>query len=310
MKTGQEPTRTGLPRLKARLSLRLDATCWLLPVLLLLLAIAPSGSSQSLLKTMPGYANYLQMRRARTNISLGALNVTWTEEGRALEYRKGGKRYRYDIAARRATELSSTNRSVSRQTARSRSDRRGQTARPGRGRQYNEAVSPDGRFKAFYRDCNLWLCETNGANEAAITTKGSEKNRIKYGTASWVYGEELDQNTAMWWSSNSQKLAFYRFEESQIRDYYVALDQTHIQDRLEVEPYPKAGATNPVVDLLIYDLTTKKTRRADVRSGESCQNSVLGYYVYGISWSADGTALLFHRTNRRQNIMELCAARP
>ena len=33
-----------------------------------------------------------------------------------------------------------------------------------------------------------------------MTTDGSEKDRIKYGTASWVYGEELAQTTAMWWS--------------------------------------------------------------------------------------------------------------
>ena len=47
-----------------------------------------------------------------------------------------------------------------------------------------------------------------------ITTDGSAEKRIKYGTASWVYGEELDQITAMWWSPDSRKLAFYRFDES------------------------------------------------------------------------------------------------
>jgi dipeptidyl-peptidase-4 len=35
---------------------------------------------------------------------------------------------------------------------------------------------------------------------------------------------------------------------------------------------------------------------------------VPGHYVYGISWSADGKELIFHRTNRRQNVLELCAA--
>src|SRR5206468_9131800 len=33
-------------------------------------------------------------------------------------------------------------------------------------------------------------------------------------------------------------------------------------------------------------------------------------YVYHVSWSADGKALLFHRTNRRQNVLEFCAADP
>src|SRR5205807_3287387 len=33
-----------------------------------------------------------------------------------------------------------------------------------------------------------------------------------------------------------------------------------------------------------------------------------GHYVYDISWSPDDKELLFHRANRRQNAMELCAA--
>jgi dipeptidyl-peptidase-4 len=53
----------------------------------------------------------------------------------------------------------------------------------------------------------------------ALSTDGSEKDRIKYGTASWVYGEELGQTTAMWWSPDSRKLAFYRFDESGVPDY-------------------------------------------------------------------------------------------
>jgi dipeptidyl-peptidase-4 len=123
-----------------------------------------------------------------------------------------------------------------------------------------------------------------------------------------VYGEELDQNTAMWWSTNSQKIAFYRFDESQVRDYYLQLDQTHVQSRMDIEPYVKAGAINPVVDLLIYDVETKQTVPVDVRDGKPFDDSVAGHYIYGISWSRDGRELLFHRTNRRQNILEFCAA--
>src|SRR5438477_279942 len=64
---------------------------------------------------------------------------------------------------------------------------------PERGRQYEAAKSPDGKLKALYRNRNLWLSDSGGGNEIAITTDGSEKTRIKYATASWVYGEELDQ---------------------------------------------------------------------------------------------------------------------
>jgi dipeptidyl-peptidase-4 len=79
---------------------------------------------------------------------------------------------------------------------------------------------------------------------------------------------------------------------------------------MDVEAYPKAGAPNPVVDLFVYDVATKKTTRIDVRSGKPFDNSAVGHYVYRVSWSRDGQELLFNRTNRRQQVLEFAAANP
>jgi len=281
-------------------------------VLTLSVVLSPIAAlAQDRLKTMPGYARYQRMSRELTNaVKLGALTVTWKEGGKSFEYEKDGKRYVYSIAERKATEVEKPAKPSTRSGEAGTRGRRGRGNPPERGRQYTSALSPDGKFKAFYRDRNLWLSDTNGANEFAVTTDGSDKTRVKYGTASWVYGEELFQNTAMWWSTNSKKLAFYRFDESHVPDYYLTLNQTNIQSKLDVEPYTKTGSTNPVVDLLIYDLATKKSVQVDVRDGTPFDNSVVGHYVYGISWTADGRELLFHRTNRRQNILEFCGADP
>jgi dipeptidyl-peptidase-4 len=274
------------------------------------LGILPRASvAQDRLKTMPGYARYQKISRETTNaVRLGSLSVTWKDGGKAFEYHKEGRRYQYDVAARRVTESEDTPTETPRHEAEGRRERRSESGRPARGRQFTSAISPDRRFKAFYRDRNLWLSDTNGANEIAITTDGSDKTRVKYGTATWVYGEELDQDTAMWWSTNSQKIAFYRFDESHAADFYLTLNQTKVQDSLDTEPYVKAGATNPVVDLFICDVAMKLTVRVDIRDGKPFDDSVVGHYVYGVSWSADGKELLFHRTNRRQNILEFCAA--
>jgi dipeptidyl-peptidase-4 len=150
----------------------------------------------------------------------------------------------------------------------------------------------------------------SGGGESQITTDGSEKDRIKYGTASWVYGEELSQTTAMWWSPDSRKLAYYRFDEKQVPDYFLQMDQTKIQSTVDTEAYPKAGAPNPVVDLFVYDVATKTSTRIDVRGGKPFDDSVVGHYVYRVQWAQDGSELLFNRTNRRQNILELTAANP
>jgi dipeptidyl-peptidase-4 len=181
---------------------------------------------------------------------------------------------------------------------------------PARGRQFTEALSPDGRFKAFYRDRNLGRSDAEGGNETALSTDGNARTRIKYGTASWVYGEELSQNTAMWWSPDSKKIAYYRFDESQVPDYFLELDQTKLYSSEDIEAYPKSGEPNPVADIYIYDLATRRSTKVEVRDGQPFTNDVVGHYAYRVTWSPDGTELLFNRTNRRQNIMEFCAADP
>jgi dipeptidyl-peptidase-4 len=275
-----------------------------------LLVIASATSiAQDRLKTLPGYEQYQKMsREIPGSIKMGTLAVKWLEGGKAFEYRKDGKTFRYDIATKSATETAPSTADAADQSGRG-AGRRPQGA-PARGRQFDSALSPDKKLKAFYRDRNLWLSDASGANEFAVTSDGSEKARIKYGVASWVYGEELNQNTAMWWSPDGRKIAFYRFDESQVPDYYLQLDQTRLQSRMDVEAYPKAGAPNPVADIFIYNLDTKKTIQIDSRDGKPFDNSVIGHYIYHVSWSPDGSELLFNRTNRRQNIMELAACNP
>ena len=275
-----------------------------------LLSLPIGSRAQDRLKTMPGYDQYQKMsKEIPGSVKLGALNVKWQDDGKAFDYYKDGKTYRYDIATRATTEAGPA-------PADAESGRTGGRRRAGgpeRGRQYSSAESPDKKLKAFYRDRNLWLGDANGANgavEMAITTDGNEKARTKYGTGSWVYGEELDQTTAMWWSPNSKKIAFYRFDESPVPDYFLQLDQTKVQSKMDIEAYPKAGVNNPIADLLIYDVDTKKTVKIDVRDGKPFDNSVVGHYAYNVQWSPDGSELLFNRTNRRQNIMEFTAASP
>lgn len=283
----------------------------LVAVLLLTIGVLPMTSrAQDRLKTMPGYDQYQKMsKEIPGSVKLGALNVKWQADGKAFEYYKDGKTYRYDIATRATAEEGPAPADAEG----GRPGGRRRAGGPERGRQYSSAESPDKKLKAFYRDRNLWLGDANGANgagETAITTDGNEKARTKYGTGSWVYGEELDQTTAMWWSPNSKKIAFYRFDESPVPDYFLQLDQTKVQSKMDIEAYPKAGVNNPIADLLIYDVETKKTVKLDVRDGKPFDNSVVGHYAYNVQWSPDGSELLFNRTNRRQNIMEFTAASP
>jgi dipeptidyl-peptidase-4 len=303
----------------------------------ILLSFASMGA-QDRLPAMPGVDQYARVQPQINGaiVSGVAQTIQWAEDGKSFNYVALGKPWRFDVATKTSTEVTNTqnNNAGGRGRGAPVAPAGGGGARGGleqqqsemavaptqgcpplqaqtaRGRQAYCITSPDGKLKAFYRARNMWVANLDGSNERQLTRDGSEQGRIKYGTGSWVYGEELDQTTAIWWSPDSSKVAFYRFDESQVKDFYVQMQQTSVQDAVDIEAYPKAGAANPIADVLVYDIAGAKTTRIDARDGKPFDNTVVGHYVYGIEWSPSGTELLLQRSNRRQQIVELAACAP
>lgn len=258
--------------------------------------------AQDKLKKMPGYERYTEVSpKIRGSVKMTPRSYTWNEDGSAFEYNQDAKRLQYSVKTGKTIEVEDVIQS---------SGGRRFGNRPQRGRQYASADSPDGKLKAYTQDRNMYISNPDGSNETAITTDGNEETQKKYGIATWVYGEELGQNTAMWWSPDSKKIAFYRFEEKDAEMYYVLYDQVKIQDSVEIEAYPKVGADNLPVDVMVYDLETKKTTLLDTRNGNAFDDGLLGTYLYGMDWTPNGKEFLFHTTNRKQDIMEYKAADP
>src|SRR5687767_2704837 len=186
---------------------------------------------------MPGYAQAQKMsQESRDAVKSGALTVNWTD-AQTIEYTRDGKRFRYDVRTKTAAE---TTAPPAAETGRGRG--RGGGGGPDRGRQFESADSPNKKLRAEYRrgDRNVYLVDVVTKAETKITTDGSIEHRIKNGTASWVYGEELGQRTAMWWSPDSSRLAFYRFDESKVDDYHLQMKQTQLYGAVDTEAYPKA----------------------------------------------------------------------
>ncbi|MBN9502717.1 MAG: DPP IV N-terminal domain-containing protein [Armatimonadetes bacterium] len=270
---------------------------------LALLSIAALGLSQDRLPTMPRYDRYTRLRsQIFGSVKSGTLQgIRWSADGKSLGYAFDGKNYVYDLAKHTKEEGTLPDGGNGSQGNRRRRN-------PERGRQFDTVFSEDGSLKAFHRDRNVYISDKDGKGEYAVTTDGNAKDRTKYGIASWVYGEELNVREAMWFSPDAKTLAFYRFDESKVMDYYLAMDQGKVQDTLDTEAYPKAGAPNPVVTLFTYDLATKKTTTVETSFDSGVPD--IGEYVYDVRWSPDGKELFFNRTNRKQNVMEFCAADP
>ena len=231
-----------------------------LPALLVLVALPLRGplGAQDRIKSMPGNDRYTLMSpRLQGAIKSGQVTAQWADDGKSFDFTRDGRHLRFDIASRKVSDApAGSGAAVS-----------GRRFGPARGRQATEAWTADSSRKALYKDRNLFIAYRDGSDLRQLTTDGSEAGRIKYGTASWVYGEELGQVTAMWWSPDGSKLAYYRFDERLVKDFALQTDQTTVQGSMMLEAYPKAGTPNPIVDLFVYDVAAGTTTRMDARDG-------------------------------------------
>jgi dipeptidyl-peptidase-4 len=173
--------------------------------------------------------------------------------------------------------------------------------RGGRAQQATRVPSPDAKWTAVHADANVRLEPAGGGEPVAVTTEGAGKHW--FGSADWVYGEELDQVTAMWWSPDSSMLAYYDFDESPVKDFVLLSGLATTRTKAVVSGYPKPGDRNPVARLEIYDVASRTRTKVDV--GQDAEQ-----YVYGVEWSPKGDALLWFRANRRQDRVELMATDP
>ena len=84
----------------------------------------------------------------------------------------------------------------------------------------NLKYSPDSTKMAFTRDNDLWVLDVATKKETRLTFDGSDV--ILNGYASWVYYEEIlgrgSRYCAFWWSPDSKKIGFYRFDNTEGRD--------------------------------------------------------------------------------------------
>lgn len=229
----------------------------------------------------------------------------WSDDVSSLYFQKDGQWHRVSLADGAITDISSDAVPSSSAERAAATRRRGGGGPPARGRQRTSERSPDG----------AWTISTDGANVSirgaegephALTNDGTGDAGLKYGTACWVYGEELDQHSAMWWSPDSRVVAFYRFDERSVPAYYMLGGYTKQRTRVEQERYPKPGDPNPTPSILLYRLPA---------SGGPAGGDLIGpidlqgtdHYVYGLEFTPDSKELLVHRLNRHQNHLELLA---
>jgi dipeptidyl-peptidase-4 len=161
-----------------------------------------------------------------------------------------------------------------------------------KGKQRIATFDPSGNKIAFVRDNNLHIKDLNNNTEQPITTNG-KANAIINGAPDWVYEEEFSMDRAYYWSPSGSKIAYLRFDESNVPSFLLTEYDGGLYPTYSSFKYPKAGEPNSKVSLHIYDLATQKT--IDVAIKDTAE-----YYIPRFKWSPDGN-LCFFKLNRHQN---------
>lgn len=157
--------------------------------------------------------------------------------------------------------------------------------------------SPNGKMIAYSKENNLFLYDIVAKKTVQITADG-KKNEIINGITDWVYEEEFAFVRAFDWSKDSKKIAYIRFDESQVPEFSMSVFQKELYPKVETFKYPKAGEKNSEVSLHIYDVDTGLKK--DVKL-----SNYSDFYIARMKWTNDPNVLCAQVLNRHQDNLDL-----
>ena len=157
--------------------------------------------------------------------------------------------------------------------------------------------SPDGSKIGFAKMNNLFIYDVASKNSIQITNDG-KKNSIINGITDWVYEEEFAFVRAFDWSADSKKLAYIRFDESEVPEFSMNIFKKDLYPTVETFKYPKAGEKNSVVSLFVYDVSSKSSKSINL-------GNYSDFYIARMKWTNDANVLCAQVLNRHQDNLDL-----
>jgi len=157
-------------------------------------------------------------------------------------------------------------------------------------------LNPKGTKLAYVKENDLYVMDLMSQKVKRITKDG-EYNTIINGAVDWVYEEEFGMSKGFEWNSNGTKIAFYRFDESAVKQWQMTTYGKLYPDLYKFK-YPKAGESNSIVQVFIADAQKGGCKLIDL-------NSDADQYIPRIKWTKDPDVLSVQRLNRLQNKWEL-----
>jgi dipeptidyl-peptidase-4 len=197
--------------------------------------------------------------------------------GREPIYRRSSKStvYVYDVAGKKALLLNE-------------------------GKILHPTFSPDGTKIAYVFNNNLYIYDFANSKNIAVTNDGKWNNIIN-GNCDWVYEEEFSFSRAFEWSPNGAYLAYYRFDESKVKEYEFTVFDSSYNKQYSYK-YPKAGEDNSKIEIHIYNVPNGKDIKAKFEEGD--------IYIPRIKWTQTNDKLVVFWMNRHQDDLKLLLTDP
>ena len=159
--------------------------------------------------------------------------------------------------------------------------------------------SPNGEKVAYVFDNNLYIKNIRSEKITQVTTDG-KKNHIINGASDWVYEEEFALVRSFEWSKNGDYLAYYKFDESNVKEFSMDLFKGGLYPTQEVFKYPKAGEDNSVVKIYTYNV--KEAQSTFIYTEKDYE------YFPRIKWTNSPGKLVILAMNRHQNELDFIVA--
>ena len=159
--------------------------------------------------------------------------------------------------------------------------------------------SPAGNKIAYVLDNNIYIHEINSGRTKQVTFDG-QKNQIINGASDWVYEEEFGLVRSFEWAPDGEHIAYYKFDETNVKEFSMDLFKGGLYPTQEVFKYPKAGEENSVVRIYFYNLKEDKSTYIFTEKDYE--------YIPRIKWTKNSNILALYGMNRHQNELDFVLA--
>ena len=158
-------------------------------------------------------------------------------------------------------------------------------------------LNKNGSKIAYAFENNLYVFDVTTKKTTQITKDG-KKNAIINGITDWVYEEEFAFVRAFDWNADGTKLAFIKFDESDVPVFSMDIYGEDLYPQQQVFKYPKAGENNSKVSLHLFDVSKASTQNVTL-------NAETAYYIPRIKFTNNTNVLSVQTLNRHQNQLNL-----